>query len=170
MYREDEFAEKLEEMVRNNINKQEDLEDQGQLIEKLMQETRAKKNKNKKKHFLSEICILLITSSIGVVNAFILITTQNFSVLGVTSIILPAILTMITGLQNTKKYEETWLRHQKTYSGYQMEAIKYIYQLGDYKSCNQTEITKEYLSKMRNVGNDNTKQFEKNMQDKTRNK
>ena len=160
----EEFAKKLEEIVMKNINNQADIDEQGELIEKLMKESRAKKNKNKRAHFLTEICILIITSSIGVVNALILINTHSFDILSVLSIILPAILTIILGLQNIKKHKETWLRHQKTYSKYQMESIKYIYQLGDYQNYPKDIMTKEYLSNILNIGSQNSNQFEKNME------
>lgn len=144
-------------------------EDFFEQVSVIYQETNKKSRKNRDKHFQLQHHILYTSAGVSILNVLVTFCS-SFDFL---SIIVPVItgissvfsilVTTLIAVKSSKKYSETWLRHQKHVSDMEFEIMEYVFDSSKYKECTEIVAADLFVNNMFKIWRKNQKRFDNNM-------
>lgn len=140
-----------------------------QEVQNSLSDVQSKKEKNRKKHFKIQQEIIGISAAVSIANVLVTFcnSLESFSVIipvitGISSV-LSIIVTALIAIKGSKKYSETWIRHETHLAEMKFEIMEYVFKCEKYKTLSDEDAVDEFIVSMMSIWKNNQKRFENNM-------
>lgn len=138
-------------------------------VETTYKKVEKKSKGNRDKHFKIQSRILYCSAAVSLINVLVTFSSSVGFLGGIAPVLTAAssavsiLVTTMIAVKGSKKYSETWLRHQMHQADMEFEILDYVYNRGKYKTGTDEERAGEFIDAMTAIWKKNQERFSNNM-------